>query len=112
MVLDKITYLKVKKIVLDELQKEYYGNAANVKEVVDLNTYDAVDENGKNYTHVENLQIYHNGMSVFNCFDRYSLFLESPYVVPPASIWSFNFFKDKPKQKRKSKRYVKNRTYK
>lgn len=106
MILNKMAYLKIKKIILNEYKKGYYDNAANIKEIIDLDSYDSVDENDIKYRHIENMVIYQNNMVSFNSFDRY---MECNYVVLPAYLWNF---KDEPKQNRKSKRYVKNRKYK
>ena len=106
MILDKMAYLKIKKIILNEYKKGYYDNAANIKEIIDLNSYDSIDENDIKYRHIENMVIYQNNMVSFNSFDRY---MGCNYVVPPAYLWNFKY---KPKQNRKSKRYVKNRKYK
>lgn len=106
MLLDKMACLKIQKIILNEYKKEYYDNAANIKEIVDLNSYNSTDKDDRKYRHIENMIIYKNGMIQFNCFNRY---LESIYVAPPAYLWNFN---NGHKQNKKSKRYVKNRKYK
>ena len=106
MILDKMAYLKIKKIILNEYKKGYYDNAANIKEIIDLNSYDSIDENDIKYRHIENMVIYQNNMVSFNSFDRY---MECNYVVLLAYLWNFKY---EPKQNRKSKRYVKNRKYK
>lgn len=106
MILDKITYLKIKKIILNEYKKGYYNNAANIKEIIDLNSFDSIDENNIKYRHIENMVIYQNNMVSFNCFNSN---IGCNYVVLPSYLWSFKYV---PKQNKKSKRYIKNRKYK
>lgn len=74
---EKILYYKekyllylVKKIMLNEMQKDYYQNAANVLKFIDIDTHLVKDEEGNvEYQHVENLCIWQNGFYNFNSFN-------------------------------------------
>lgn len=68
--MSKIALSKIKQIIIKEMQKDYYQNGVNIKEVIDINTH--LMENfvcGSDYMHVENLVIWQNGFYNFNCFN-------------------------------------------
>lgn len=66
----KVVLYKIKKIMLEEMKKDYYQNITNIKEVIDIDTHLMEKFNlGIDYMHVENLVIWQNGFYNFNKFN-------------------------------------------
>ena len=66
----KAVLYKIKKIMLEEMNKDYYQNITNIKEVIDIDTHLIKNFNcGIDYMHVENLAIWENGFYNFNKFN-------------------------------------------
>lgn len=66
----KIALKKLRKIILNEIKKGYYQNAANIHEFVDIDTHVVTKTDGSEYMHVFNVAIYRNGFYRFNRFDQ------------------------------------------
>lgn len=66
---DKHLLYKIKEIMINELRKPYYDNAANILEFIDINTHMVEEEDGRQYKHIENLCIWQNGFYQFNSFN-------------------------------------------
>lgn len=65
----KLALYKIKKIIIEEMKKDYYQNLTNIKEVVDIDSHLNMDSSDNGYIHIENLVIWHNGFYNFNCFN-------------------------------------------
>lgn len=68
-IITKIALLELRQIIINEMKKGYYENAANIKEIVDINTYlIKKDSSSLDYLHVENIVYWQNGFYSFNNF--------------------------------------------
>ena len=66
---DKFVLYKMRNILIKEMNRGYYQNAANVKEFVNLEGNDEIiDVNEDKYIHKKNICYYQNGMFTFNDF--------------------------------------------
>ena len=70
---EKSTMNMLRELVINEYKKVYYNNPDNIKEKIDLGT-EVIGTEEKDYVtctkyHVRNVEIYDNGMPIFN--DRY-----------------------------------------
>ena len=59
------TLCKMREILIQERNKGYYRNVANLKEIIELEEGSYMDENGVEYATKQKMQIYQNGMVDF-----------------------------------------------
>lgn len=70
---EKIVLYVVKDVMLKEMKKPYYDNAAHVLKFIDIDSHMVLNEDGTMYRHVENLCIWQNGFYEFNSFNMTTL---------------------------------------
>ena len=80
--LDKFILYKMRDVLIKEMNKGYYQNAANIKEFVPLEGNDEiVDINEDKYIHMNNICYYQNGMVSFNNFYVYFSGISIPKIA-------------------------------
>jgi hypothetical protein len=67
---NKLVLLKMKDILLKEYQKSYYNNGANISEIIDLGSYNVLNNDTERIDRINNMAVYNNGFVVFNNFER------------------------------------------
>jgi hypothetical protein len=60
----------MKDILLKEYQKSYYNNGANISEIIDLGSYNVLNNDTERIDRINNMAVYNNGFVVFNNFER------------------------------------------
>lgn len=67
---EKRILYKIRQILLEEENNEYYQNSSNIKDIIDIGTTNLISNEKEQIDEVKNIFIYENGYIKINNFKR------------------------------------------